>query len=375
LPPSFNPLDARQYLALAAAQCKQATVPLSPCSTPVALHPLAVDAISGAVGEVISLIALYPLDTLKVLCQARGASTGAVLASLMAAGPSAATAALYAGVGSAAMGAAAVGSVYFLAFQMMRRGVAADGSAASASLAGAAASVAGSLVESPVEFFKVRAQAGALGGSPSMFGAMWTAAATRGVAGLYCSLLPFLLKSLPNDVAELCTFSQLSGLKASHAGDAATAKEDGWRRRIVGVLAGMPDGAADAAMGAIAGAAAAVASMPMDVVFTRMACEAGLGPVSGAACASAASRSPLQSATAFAETAKCIVAQGGGPQVLFAGLGPRLLQTVPAAMVYWATVEATRRALSGCAGGNDAARGSKQHEAMVAPTGMAAIAC
>jgi hypothetical protein len=152
---------------------------------------LAVDALSGAVGEVASLVALYPLDSLKVLCQARGAPAAAVLAELRRSGrPAAALRSLYAGCGSAALCSAAIGAVYLLAFYSARRlgaavaakqqhrrqqrggqqagargsggpaGSAAEGtSALVASAAGVAASLAGSLLEAPMEMFKLRTQA------------------------------------------------------------------------------------------------------------------------------------------------------------------------------------------------------------------------
>ena len=170
------------------------------------------DALSGAVGEVASLVVLYPLDSLKVLCQARGASTGAVLAELRALGCSGrALRQLYAGCGSAALCSAAIGAMYLLTFYSAKRlGTAMLGSAEDrqqqqqqqlssssggrqqpgssgkgsqqpggsatahppvapnseathplvASLAGVVASLAGSVFEAPMEMFKLRTQVG-----------------------------------------------------------------------------------------------------------------------------------------------------------------------------------------------------------------------
>lgn len=74
--------------------------------------------------------------------------------------------------------------------------------------------------------------------------------------------------------------------------------------------------------------------MPCDVIKTRM----DLAP----RCAPGAP-GLLCSARAFLETGRQLAAAGGGPQALFVGLAPRLLQTVPSTMLYWAAVEGTRR--------------------------------
>lgn len=76
-------------------------------------------------------------------------------------------------------------------------------------------------------------------------------------------------------------------------------------------------------------------SMPCDTIKTRMdllppTCAAGKGGL-------------LHSARAFFDTGRQLAAAGGGPGALFVGVAPRLLQTVPSTMVYWAAVEGTRR--------------------------------
>jgi hypothetical protein len=77
--------------------------------------------------------------------------------------------------------------------------------------------------------------------------------------------------------------------------------------------------------------------MPCDVIKTRM----DLQPASVAAAAGGGGL--LRSTRAFVDTGRQLVAAGGGPQALFVGMGPRLLQTVPSCMVYWAAVEGCRR--------------------------------
>lgn len=326
------------------------------------LHHFAVDAICGAVGEVAGLVAFYPLDTIKVKCQAGSISVRQALRETMALGPAAALRTLYAGMGSTALGAAAIGSIYLLTFYAAKRAGASlariateksnstNGTASTssdgissaapliASAAGAAASIVGSLIEAPIEAFKVRAQAGA--GDGPMLASMARLVATQGLAPLYCSFVPFLLKAIPHDVAELFTFSQLS--------DALTNDEDcesntSWLQGPRAALATLPPEAKDMLVGAASGAAAAIASMPFDVTFTKM--NLGTLGVCTNTLPGAVSPGVGQNLAAFVNTIKSILAQGGGPQALFVGVVPRLLQTVPAGMVYWMAVEGTRRAL------------------------------
>lgn len=87
--------------------------------------------------------------------------------------------------------------------------------------------------------------------------------------------------------------------------------------------------------GAAAGAAAVIASMPLDVVKTRMEVAPLLVP----------RRSPcFGGLRAFTATGRALVA-ARGPGALFSGLAPRLAAKVPGSVVYWLVVAACRRAL------------------------------
>ncbi|KAG7670645.1 hypothetical protein KSW81_003202 [Nannochloris sp. 'desiccata'] len=314
------------------------------------MHHLAVDAICGAVGEVAGLVALYPLDTIKeayIYSLSTQQSERALLLSL---------------------------HYRKKKTQTSTCGGSSSASPLVASAAGAAASIVGSFIDAPIEAFKVRAQAGA-GGSGSMLGSMASLVVTQGFAPLYCSFLPFLLKSIPHDVAELFTYSQINELVSFSSPSTeltleaprATAamiqgqsalkdQQQPWQQiekrykknpttaatsYIGALLSSLPIEARDMVIGAASGAAAAIASMPFDVTFTRM----NLGSCMLPTAAGASNGSVRHSLANFVGTVRLIVAQGGGPHALFAGVVPRLLQTVPAGMVYWAAVEATRRAL------------------------------
>ena len=340
------------------------------------LNWLAVDALSGAVGEVVSLLLLYPLDTLKVRCQAAGNGTVQVLNDVFSTGFKRSNIRhLYAGAGSAALCSAIIGAAHLLVFYAVKRAgtnaneidtirniknnknnsstTSSSSSSSSkdvttssstsmngnstpiiASLAGLAASLAGSLLEVPVENWRVRAQAGTL--KQPMLKDMMGALSSRGLGALYWSYGAFLLKSIPHDVAELLTYSQLNERFMNNNNDSngtcsSSSGNDGSNRMDAFLLS---TGFKDAAFGATAGVAAALASMPCDVIKTRM-------DLTGAG-----GGGPAAALQAFFRTGRAIVAAGGGgPQALFVGLVPRLLQTVPSAIVYWCVVEASRRHL------------------------------
>lgn len=299
---------------------------------PLKLNWMTVDALSGAVGEVVALGLLYPLDTLKVRCQANGQGAGPALRELLAHGLHEKTIRqLYAGLGSAAACSALIGAAHLLVFYGAKRASnnSKEHNGASTpmvtSLAGLAASLAGSVLEVPIENWRVRAQAGAL--KRPILSDMLSALSHGGLGALYWSYGAFLLKSIPYDVAELFTFSQLSEWKA---------------RNIKNGTCWAHERASEVAFGAAAGVAAALASMPCDVIKTRM-------DLTGAGAGG-----PAAALRSFFITGRAIVAAGGGPQALFVGIVPKLLQTVPSAIVYWCVVEATRRSLeplvdhSGC---------------------------
>lgn len=87
------------------------------------LNPAAADAVCGAIGEVAQLVCLYPVDTLKVLCQAQGTGVGGVVLCLRARnlGPARLLSTLYAGCGAAAVASVLIGSAYLVSFYHLQR--------------------------------------------------------------------------------------------------------------------------------------------------------------------------------------------------------------------------------------------------------------
>ena len=82
------------------------------------LNPLVANAICGAVGEIAQIIVMYPMDTLKVQCQAQGSCVRGVLSGLRARhlGPVQTLRSMYAGCGSAATCSAIIGAAYLVTF-------------------------------------------------------------------------------------------------------------------------------------------------------------------------------------------------------------------------------------------------------------------
>ena len=91
------------------------------------LNPLAVEALCGAIGEMTQIFVLYPMDTLKIQCQAHSLGGRAAWALILSknAGPRQLMRSMYAGCGSQVVCSAAIGAVYLVSFfqlkQMFRR--------------------------------------------------------------------------------------------------------------------------------------------------------------------------------------------------------------------------------------------------------------
>lgn len=325
------------------------------------------EAFFGAVGEIAQVAVLYPLDTIKVRCQATGCSVGSVVKDLLGGGLNIRVfQQLYAGVVSASICSVAIGSLYYVSFCMSKRfahrifaesqpvtpspGLAQGHAAAAQSsisashqttvvstvkvegesnklavnlFAAVTAALVGALIESPVEMFKNQTKAGILSGN--MLKNMAVTLKHGGLRSWYWGFLPFCFKSLPFDIGELLTYSQLRDWQQSLAVGPPTQAH---------LVASVPDGVWDAAIGAAAGAAAVLISMPADVIKTVMD--------TGGGAAGSTSGSLQQGASSFFATGNKLVAQRG-PGVLFTGLWPRLGEKVPSTMFYWLAVETCRR--------------------------------
>ena len=293
-----------------------------------------VDCISGGMGEVAAIVALFPLDTLKVHCQARSITLIAAFRHVLQQGPQSAMRSLYAGVGTAALGSAIVGAVHLsvyhywkrLGHRLSEKKSSADGgehepcSTGPLAVFGAVmSSVTVGALEAPLDQIKLKRQANTIHGSPLRH--LLETISSLGARHLFnSSFAPFVMKAIPHDVGEFVTFSALSENKS-----------------VQKSLLGFSENTRDVILGATAGCAAAILSTPFDVICTKV-------QTSAVSSQSSKNSTMLNSFRAFGETAR-IEFSSGGMKALYAGFVPRLLQMVPASVIYWAVVESTRRSL------------------------------
>lgn len=299
----------------------------------IAANDTAVDCISGGLGEVAALLSFFPLDTLKVHCQARSVSLKQALAAVLRQGPLAAARSLYAGVGTATIGAAIVGAVHLSVFKYWKRlehrlhtssSTASTSEHASGAPSTGLLAVWGAIVssvtvgalEAPLDQVKLRIQANTIRGSP-LKNLLETLSSAGARQMFNSSFVPFVLKAIPHDVGEFVTFGVLSEADSV--------------QRSLGPLS---ENAKDALLGAVAGCAAALLSNPFDVICTK---------VQTSSMPSGDKRHTMRSSlVAFRDTARAEFAQGGIRR-LYVGVIPRLMQMVPASVIYWLVVEESRR--------------------------------
>ncbi|KAG2434716.1 hypothetical protein HXX76_007606 [Chlamydomonas incerta] len=347
----------------------------------------AVDALAGALGEVAQILVLYPLDTVKVRCQASGETAAVVIRRLLKRGFNVALLKkLYAGAVGAAACAIVVGAVHFASYEGSRKAIlkwstagsgsssgggggssssgaaaaeasaaglgagVADAAAATGPAAGAAAAAAAAAearAEQDDRFRRAAATfaaaafaavATALVESPvelfrhnaqaglvqSNFMAEMVATVRReGPVGLYWGFLPHCFEAWPHDISELATYGFMRDFEATALRPGSP--HHAWMR-------GMGPQVWDLATGAASGAAAVLFSMPFDTVKTYLQTHG----------ADLSGRGFLGSAKLFVKTGRRIAARKGLAG-LYVGVTPRLFQQVPSAMVCWWSIAAFKR--------------------------------
>lgn len=314
------------------------------------LNDSSITAICGAAGEAAALAATYPLETLKVRCQTTGRGVQHVMASLAAeGGVGKISSLLYHGFGPAAVTVMVTGALYLSIFGWMQGAVQAgldrlahpttaatagrkkplsgegmqdvgsqwrDSSVLSAGIAAGATSAIIALLELPTEVVRLRMQSGTsshLGFRQQMRQA-WADVTS---IGCWTYLAPCLVKEVPQDATEFATYGKLTRM---------------WNERMPAKVDNVAG--ADWLVGAGAGVAATIVSMPADVIKTRVAC---VPP--------ATLRSGLVGSLHTYACAASMVYKECGLRGFYSGTGPRLIK-VPSTMIYWVTVEQTRRLLS-----------------------------
>lgn len=332
------------------------------------LPPTLVEAIAGAVGEVAQIVILYPLDTIKVRCQAAGKSARKVVQELCKDGFNLEVVKkLYAGAIAAAATSIAVGAIHFASYSTSKRAFldffhtgdepvagnseaekaakrprqmghghsagGAQGSTASPEyqslrmwaniFAAVVAALCTAVVEAPIELFRHNAQAGLVKGS--FIKEMFRVLKKNGPRSLYWGFLPYCFEAWPYDITELLVYGHLKDGHESCQGKPVSMP-------LVG--SSIPQHVVDLGMGAAAGAAAVMVSMPFDCIKTYMQTHG----------TEVAGKSMQNGALAFFMTGQQMV-QRGGLKALYVGLAPRLCQQVPGAMVCWWAIENCSRSL------------------------------
>lgn len=285
-----------------------------------------IDCISGGLGEAAALVSLFPLDTLKVHCQARSIGIRVAISQIFVKGPLAGVKSLYAGVGTAAIGAAVVGAVHLSVYRYWSRieqtHVKKESSNTTFSpvfavFGAVMSSLTVGALEAPLDQVKLRTQAKTISGPPLAH--LVEVISSQGIRQMFnSSFVPFVLKAIPHDVGEFVTFGMLREAKA-----------------IDKVLHPLHTNAKDALIGAISGIVAAVLSTPFEVVCTKVQTSP-----------SSKVHPTLRSSLAeFTQVARGEFTRGG-MKSLYVGFVPRLMHMVPASVIYWIVVEEARRNLT-----------------------------
>jgi solute carrier family 25 S-adenosylmethionine transporter 26 len=238
------------------------------------LSPTLIEGISGAIGEVIQMILLYPLDTVKVRCQALGSNSASVVMQMFKASKGSLTLfvkSLYAGCVGGVLCSIPIGAVHFASFETSKRILintmctedkpACDKEASDLKnrrlmanlLAACFAAIATAVIESPVELFRHNQQASS---GASFMTEMNSVFKASGFSGLYWGFLPHCFESLPHDTAELIVYGSLIDMQADSMRKESPSTQ--WIRD-------MSKGPGfDLFVGGAAGAASVLVSMPFD---------------------------------------------------------------------------------------------------------------
>eukprot|EP00198_Chlamydomonas_reinhardtii_P005163 XP_001694499.1 mitochondrial carrier protein [Chlamydomonas reinhardtii] len=308
---------------------------------------------AGAASRTLAQVAIHPLDTVKTRMQVsipasqlqvwRAVMSCAATrrAALVAwAGPAGARD-LFLGLSGAVGGTLPSAALFFATEAAARPALAGllgcEADAAPARLlASAAAAAASALIRVPADVLKHRVQAYVY---PSVTAAARDIVSRRGLAGLYAGFGATLLRDAPELVIQFTAYTQLKALlhKAANANknnsanqntkniSSSTSSSSGQQQQQQQVGGSAATAAAmveHLAVGGAAGAAAALATTPLDVIKTQLQC-GGASTVGGA-------------------VANVLRASGGSPAALFAGLGPRLLQTTLCSALFFTCYEASK---------------------------------
>ncbi|GAB0491589.1 hypothetical protein MMPV_002843 [Pyropia vietnamensis] len=294
-----------------------------------------VNLFASATARAVSIIATYPIDTLKTRMQAATAPLSIPTAA--SAGP------LYAGAGSALVTNIPYGALTFGLYETLRGALNDAAAAAPGSpigqlpsmartvIAAVVGDVTGSLWLTPGELIKQKVQAGWPGGALGVARRMW---AQGGVGAFYQGYSSQVARDVPFRVIQLVTYEELRRLylaakvsrappsKAAAVLSASTSAVDA--AKAAGSAKVAITGVEGMLLGAVAGSFTAAVTTPLDVVKTRMmTAEAGVltGGVPGVV------RQVLREE---------------GVRGLARGLGPRVIYIGPSCAIFFAVFEGVK---------------------------------
>lgn len=298
----------------------------------------AVNLIASATARAVSILATYPIDTLKTRMQAAAAPLS--ISTAAGAGP------LYAGAASALVTNIPYGALTFGLYETLR-GVLNDAAAAAPEspagrlppmvrtvIAAVVGDVTGSLWLTPGELIKQKVQAGGAGGAVGVARRMW---AQGGAGAFYQGYSSQVARDVPFRVIQLVTYEELRRLYLAAKVARARPSRLAAVSSVSVVDAAAAAGSAKVAitgvegmlLGAVAGSFTAAVTTPLDVVKTRMmTAEAGVltGGVPGVV------RQVLREE---------------GVRGLARGLGPRVIYIGPSCAIFFAVFEGVKGHLRG----------------------------
>eukprot|EP00929_Paragymnodinium_shiwhaense_P032470 TRINITY_DN17989_c0_g1_i1.p1 TRINITY_DN17989_c0_g1~~TRINITY_DN17989_c0_g1_i1.p1 ORF type:complete len:363 (-),score=42.39 TRINITY_DN17989_c0_g1_i1:187-1275(-) len=262
---------------------------------PFGWRALVSTALAGAVAEAARVLIPYPIETIKVMHQVRsyeGTDDKEEAWSFTR---------LYQGAPGATLGAAAIGGLYVPVYTLLKAVATgflpAGYGTVGVAFAAACANMVSAIVEVPVDACRTLAMARKGQG----FLQVLTSTVSRaGLSGLYAGLLPFMMKSMPQEVVEFVSWEWAMSNFEDFLGEG----------EVVTMMTGV-----------FAGLVSTVVSHPFDTLKTTVLLANTAEPGS----------------SIFAQVCSAVteIRKSGGLRGFFAGLLPRLFKNVPDTAVYF----------------------------------------
>lgn len=276
---------------------------------------------AGALAGMAEHMAMFPVDTVKTRMQSyvavrdfgSASMVGATRAIVRAEGPTA----LWRGVGAVALSAGPAHALYFATYEAVRAKLAPkDGGlhSGAAAIAGAAATVVGDGVMTPLDVVKQRMQLAKRGTYAGVLSCLRRVYADQGLSAFFAGYRATLLMNVPFTAVHFSGYEFAKKVIMDWRGSDSTHFS----------------AASHCVAGGVAGGAAAAATNPLDVVKTRLQTQGEVG---------ARRYKGLMDALQSIRVEE-------GLSGLMRGVRPRVVFHVPAAAVCWTTYEFSKHLMS-----------------------------